>query len=144
MRIANMSIMARIVACFVVLAAVVGASVWYAVAQMRAIDERYSHLLDREAAGNAAFARAQARVYDSGRIMWRMVATGEKDDRSTPWIIWLRPPLEVNHARACARQAIPVLLDIAPGLTVAPGVHFDTHAGSEECRRDVRARPCPS
>ena len=71
----NISIMSRIVSCFAALGLVVGASIWYATSQMRSIDEHYTSLLEHDAEGNTAFARAQARVYDFGRIMWRAAAS---------------------------------------------------------------------
>ena len=75
MKLANLSILSRVAGCFAALGLVVGASIWYAAGQMRAIDDRYTVLVDKESFGATALTRAQARVYDFGRIMWRAVGT---------------------------------------------------------------------
>ena len=77
MRISNMSIMWRIGGCFAILAATVAFSVWYSASKMMELDNRYSALLENDSVANVQIGRAHGRIYNFGRLTWRMVAADD-------------------------------------------------------------------
>ncbi|MBI5112408.1 MAG: methyl-accepting chemotaxis protein [Rhodovulum sp.] len=80
MNFSNLKIVYKIVACFLLLGAVVGGGLWYATSQMRAIDAEYSSILEKDVQGMKAGLRANQRIFDFGRLAWRIIAETEMAD----------------------------------------------------------------
>ena len=74
MKFSNWKILYKIVVCFALLSLVVGFGVWFATARMTQIDQIYSEIIDRDVQGMKAGLRANQRVYNFGRLTWRIIA----------------------------------------------------------------------
>ncbi|MGO3931868.1 methyl-accepting chemotaxis protein [Rhodopseudomonas pseudopalustris] len=74
MNISNMKIIYKIAACFLLLSVVVGVGIWHAAAKMSEIDRLYSDMLDNDLQGMKANIRANTRLYNIGRLSWRVIA----------------------------------------------------------------------
>ncbi|CAL8971871.1 Methyl-accepting chemotaxis protein McpQ [Rhodoplanes serenus] len=74
MSIANIKILYKIIACFVLLGCVVAGGLWYATSQMKTIDTVYSDIIERDARATVAAARANQRVYNFIGLTWRLIA----------------------------------------------------------------------
>ncbi|MBI5112395.1 MAG: methyl-accepting chemotaxis protein [Rhodovulum sp.] len=74
MSIANIKILYKIIACFVLLGCVVAGGLWYATSRMKIIDTVYSDIIERDARATVAAARANQRVYNFIGLTWRLIA----------------------------------------------------------------------
>ncbi|ABD07685.1 methyl-accepting chemotaxis sensory transducer [Rhodopseudomonas palustris HaA2] len=74
MKLSNVKILYKILACFVLLSVVVAGGVWFAAAKMGEIERLYAEMLDRDVQSMKANIRANARVYNLGRLSWRVIA----------------------------------------------------------------------
>ncbi|RED37809.1 methyl-accepting chemotaxis protein [Rhodopseudomonas thermotolerans] len=74
MKLSNVKLLYKILACFVLLSVVVGLGVWYAASQMSEIQRTYASMLEQDVQGMKAGLRANQRVYNFGRLSWRMIA----------------------------------------------------------------------
>ncbi|MBX9777347.1 MAG: HAMP domain-containing protein, partial [Xanthobacteraceae bacterium] len=79
-KISNVKILYKILACFVLLGLVVGGAIWFATAKMKAIDDTYSAILEHEVRALKAGIRANIRVFNFGRLSWRLIAENEIAD----------------------------------------------------------------
>ncbi|NVN87031.1 MAG: methyl-accepting chemotaxis protein [Rhodopseudomonas sp.] len=80
MKISNVKILYKILACFFLLSIVVGCGVWYSASKMEAIDRLYSDMLEKDVQGLKAGMRANQRVYNFGRLSWRIIAESDIAD----------------------------------------------------------------
>jgi len=80
MNISNVKILYKILACFVLLGLVVGGAIWFTVSKMNTIDHDYSAMFDHEVQGLKAGIRANLRVYNFGRLSWRLIAEDDIAD----------------------------------------------------------------
>jgi methyl-accepting chemotaxis protein len=76
----SVKILYKILACFVLLSAVVAFGVWYAAAAMGEIDRGYASILENDVQGMKANFRANARLYNFGRLSWRLIADADPAD----------------------------------------------------------------
>ncbi|MFZ5739348.1 MAG: methyl-accepting chemotaxis protein [Pseudomonadota bacterium] len=74
MKLSNVKLLYKILACFVLLSVVVGLGVWYAASRMSEIQRTYASMLEQDVQGMKAELRANQRVYNFGRLSWRMIA----------------------------------------------------------------------
>ncbi|MGP9812814.1 methyl-accepting chemotaxis protein [Rhodopseudomonas sp. NSM] len=74
MNLSNVKIIYKIAACFLLLSVVVGVGIWHAAEKMSEIDKLYSDMLGNDVQGMKANIRANARVYNIGRLSWRVIA----------------------------------------------------------------------
>lgn len=80
LKISNMKIIYKIVTCFVLLSLVVGGAIWFATAQMKAIDHRYSALIENEVKALADGLRVNQRTLNFARIYWRLIAETDQEE----------------------------------------------------------------
>ncbi|MFZ5738949.1 MAG: methyl-accepting chemotaxis protein [Pseudomonadota bacterium] len=74
MQLSNVKLLYKIIACFVLLSVVVGFGLWFATSKMEEINRTYAAMLDNEVQGMKANFRANARLYNFGRLSWRIIA----------------------------------------------------------------------
>ncbi|RED29048.1 methyl-accepting chemotaxis sensory transducer [Rhodopseudomonas thermotolerans] len=74
MQLSNVKLLYKIIACFVLLSVVVGFGLWFATSKMEEINRTYASMLDNEVQGMKANFRANARLYNFGRLSWRIIA----------------------------------------------------------------------
>ena len=77
MKLSNWKILYKILFCFALLSLVVAGGVWFATSRMKSIDQLYTDLIEKDGAGVKAGMRADLRVYNFGRLSWRIVAETE-------------------------------------------------------------------
>ena len=80
MKISNVKILYKVLACFVMLSVVVGFGLWFATSKMAEIDSIYSEMLEKDVQGMKANLRANQRVFNLGRLSWRIIAETEMAD----------------------------------------------------------------
>jgi methyl-accepting chemotaxis protein len=80
MKISNVKFLPKILFCIGLLAAVTAGAVWYASASIRAIDATYSNMIANDVDAIRLGARASQRVYNLGRLSWRIIAETEMSD----------------------------------------------------------------
>ncbi len=80
MKISNVKILYKVLACFVMLSVVVGFGLWFATSKMAEIDSIYSEMLEKDVQGMKANLRANQRVFNLGRLSWRIIAETELTD----------------------------------------------------------------
>ena len=80
MKISNVKILYKVLACFVMLSVVVGFGLWFATSKMAEIDSVYSEMLEKDVQGMKANLRANQRVFNLGRLSWRIIAETEMAD----------------------------------------------------------------
>ncbi|ABD87354.1 methyl-accepting chemotaxis protein [Rhodopseudomonas palustris] len=80
MKLSNVKILYKILACLLLLSVVVGCGLWYATAKMTEIDRLYAEMLDKDVQGMKANFRANARAYNFGRLSWEIIAETEAAD----------------------------------------------------------------
>ncbi|MGO3927828.1 methyl-accepting chemotaxis protein [Rhodopseudomonas pseudopalustris] len=80
MKISNVKILYKVLACFVMLSVVVGFGLWFATSKMTEIDSIYSEMLEKDVQGMKANLRANQRVFNLGRLVWRIIAETEIAD----------------------------------------------------------------
>jgi methyl-accepting chemotaxis protein len=76
-KLSNWKILYKVLTCFALLSLIVAGGVWFATSRMKAIDQLYSNLIDKDVAGMKAGLRANQRVFNFGRLTWRMVAESD-------------------------------------------------------------------
>jgi methyl-accepting chemotaxis protein len=114
LKISNIKFLPKILACIGLLAAVTAAAVWYASTSMSAIDTTYSRMLDKDAMAIKLDARANGRVYNFGRLTWRLIAETEMSDMS-----------KTAAEMVANRQEIMSLLDQAKARAPTYAARFD-------------------
>src|SRR4051812_44416955 len=80
MKLSNVKILYKILACLGVLAAVAGGAIWYAAVNMKAIDNAYTEILDKDVATMKTVMAFQNRVLNFNRLSWRIIAETRVDD----------------------------------------------------------------
>ncbi|MBI5132272.1 MAG: methyl-accepting chemotaxis protein [Rhodopseudomonas palustris] len=81
MKFSNIKILYKILACLALLSVVVAGGIWYATAKMSEIDRLYSDMLEKDVQGVKANIRAAARIYNFGRLSWRIIAETDPASR---------------------------------------------------------------
>jgi methyl-accepting chemotaxis protein len=79
-RLSDVKLLYKILACFVLLGAVVGATIWYATSRMKAIDDLYSDIVAVDVAGMKYELLASADVFNLTRLSWRLIAQTDVED----------------------------------------------------------------
>ncbi|AVT76548.1 target SNARE coiled-coil homology domain [Rhodopseudomonas palustris] len=74
MQLSNVKLLYKIIGCFLLLSVVVGFGVWFAASKMEEIDRTYASMLENEVQGMKANFRANARLFNFGRMSWRIIA----------------------------------------------------------------------
>lgn len=77
MKLSNWKILYKILACFALLSVIVAGGIWFATSRMQAIDQLYTDILEKDVRGVQAGLRANQRVYNFGRLTWRIIAETE-------------------------------------------------------------------
>ncbi|PZA11877.1 methyl-accepting chemotaxis protein [Rhodopseudomonas palustris] len=77
MQLSNVKLLYKILGCFLLLSVVVGFGIWFATAKMEEINRTYAAMLENEVQGMKANFRANARLYNFGRMSWRIIAETE-------------------------------------------------------------------
>ena len=80
LKLSNVKILYKILACLGVLAAVAGGAIWYATANMKAIDATYTAILEKDVATMKTVLALQNRVMNFSRLSWRIIAETKLDD----------------------------------------------------------------
>ncbi len=80
LKLSNVKILYKILACLGVLAAVAGGAIWYATANMKAIDNTYTEILEKDIATMKQLLLLQNRVEAFGRLSWRIIAETKLED----------------------------------------------------------------
>ena len=80
MKLSNVKILYKIMGCLGVLAAVAGGAIWYAAANMKAIDSAYTDILDKDVITMKTVMAFQNRVVNFSRLSWRIIAETRVDD----------------------------------------------------------------
>jgi methyl-accepting chemotaxis protein len=107
MHLSNIKILYKIIACFLLLSVVVGFGIWFAASKMEQIDRVYAAMLDNEVQGMKANFRANARLYNFGRLSWRLIAETDQAEMQK-----LSQEIAANHKEfsdfiAQAKQGLP-------------------------------------
>ncbi|XAT71141.1 MCP four helix bundle domain-containing protein [Rhodopseudomonas sp. P1] len=74
MQLSNVKLLYKIIGCFLLLSVVVGFGVWFAASKMEEINRTYASMLENEVQGMKANFRANARLFNFGRMSWRIIA----------------------------------------------------------------------
>ncbi|MDC7786327.1 methyl-accepting chemotaxis protein [Rhodoplanes sp. TEM] len=74
MKLSDVRILWKVLACIGLLAVIFAGTVWYATGQMREIDTRYTELVGQKAVGIRSSLRTNISGYNFGRLTWRLVA----------------------------------------------------------------------
>ena len=74
MKISNIKILYKILACFVLLGTVVVGVIWFATSKMKAIDNVYSEIIANDVLALQASSRFQGYIYNFNGLIWRLVA----------------------------------------------------------------------
>ncbi|MBI5114072.1 MAG: methyl-accepting chemotaxis protein [Rhodovulum sp.] len=77
MAVSDIRILYKILGCFALLSIITGGGVWYATSSMTEIDRNYSDLIERDVQGMKRMMQAEQRVFNFGRLSWRMIAETE-------------------------------------------------------------------
>ena len=80
MKLSNVKLLYKILACFVLLGIVVGVTIWFATSRMTAIDDLYSEIIAEDVTGMKHALSANAEVYNFTRLSWRMIAETGADE----------------------------------------------------------------
>ena len=80
MKISNVKFLTKILACIGLLALVVAGAIWFATARMSAIDGLYTKIIADDVAAMKASIRANQRIFNFGRLAWRIIAETEMTD----------------------------------------------------------------
>ncbi|RAI45425.1 methyl-accepting chemotaxis protein [Rhodoplanes roseus] len=83
MKLSDVRLLYKVLACVCLLAAVVAGTVWYASSQMLKIDVRYTELVEQKAAGIRSSLRTNISAYNFGRLTWRLLAQTDPADVRT-------------------------------------------------------------
>ena len=80
MKISDIKILYKILACFGLLVAVVAGAVWFATSRMSSIDQAYSKIIEKDAMGALSMVRAN-RAFTAFRLAaWQIVAETKMED----------------------------------------------------------------
>jgi len=74
MNLSNVKILYKILSCFLLLALVVGTATWYATSRMRAIDDTYSRIIDKDVAAALSVTRASRSFLSYRLSAWQLIA----------------------------------------------------------------------
>src|SRR5882672_46113 len=84
MKISDVRILYKILACFGLIAIVVAGAVWFATSRMKAIDASYSAIIEKDAAAMKSALRLQGLIFNFERLTYRVIAeTDVKDMKKT-------------------------------------------------------------
>uniref|UniRef100_Q07QE7 Methyl-accepting chemotaxis sensory transducer n=1 Tax=Rhodopseudomonas palustris (strain BisA53) TaxID=316055 RepID=Q07QE7_RHOP5 len=108
MNISNVKILYKILACFALLSVVVGFGLWHTSSKMYEINQVYSDMLEQDVQGMKANFRANARIYNFGRLSWRLIA-----ETDTAEMAKIGQEIGANYREftefvATAKKALPV------------------------------------
>uniref|UniRef100_Q07QF3 Methyl-accepting chemotaxis sensory transducer n=1 Tax=Rhodopseudomonas palustris (strain BisA53) TaxID=316055 RepID=Q07QF3_RHOP5 len=109
MKISNVKILYKILACFLLLSFVVGGGLWFATSKMSQINQLYSDMLENEVEGVKFNLRANARVYNFGRLTWQLIAETEMGEMQKVSREVAANYKEFQSFIATAKKAIPAL-----------------------------------
>jgi methyl-accepting chemotaxis protein len=76
-KLSNVKLLYKILSCFLLLSVVVGFGIWFTAAKMEQIDHTYAAMLQNDVQGMKANFRSNARVYNLGRLSWRVIAEND-------------------------------------------------------------------
>ncbi|RJF76222.1 methyl-accepting chemotaxis protein [Rhodopseudomonas palustris] len=107
MKLSNIKILYKILACFVLLSLVVGFGLWFSAAKMDEIDRTYAAMLENDVQGMKANFRANARVYNLGRLSWRVIAETDPAEMQKVGAEVATNQREFNDFIALAKRALP-------------------------------------
>src|SRR5262245_35459511 len=79
-KLSNVKLLYKIMACLGLLAAVAGGSIWYAASGLKAIDNSYTEILEKDVATMKTVFALQNRVVNFSRMSWRIIAETRVDD----------------------------------------------------------------
>jgi len=74
MKISDIKILYKILSCFLLLALVVGTATWYATSRMRAIDDTYSRIIEKDVAAALSVTRASRSFLSYRLSAWQLIA----------------------------------------------------------------------
>jgi methyl-accepting chemotaxis protein len=80
LKVSNIKFLPKILFCIGLLAVVTAGAVWYASVSISAVKEIYSGMIANDAEAIKLGARANQRVYNFGRLSWRIIAETEMSD----------------------------------------------------------------
>ena len=80
MKLSNVKLLYKILACFVLLGVVVGVTIWYATSRMKAIDDLYSEVIAVDVSGMRYELVASAEVFNLTRLSWRLIAETDVEE----------------------------------------------------------------
>jgi methyl-accepting chemotaxis protein len=80
MKISNVKFLPKILFCIGLLAVITAGAVWHASTSINTIDATYSNLIANDVEAIKLGARANQRIYNFGRLTWRIIAETEMPD----------------------------------------------------------------
>ena len=80
MKISDVKILYKILACFALLVVVVGGAVWFATSRMSTIDQTYSNIIEKDAMGAISMVRANRALTAFRLANWQIVAQTKMED----------------------------------------------------------------
>ncbi len=80
MKLSNVKILYKILACFALLVAVVAGAVWFATSRMSATDQAYSNIIEKDAMGAISMVRANRALTAFRLASWQIVAQTKMED----------------------------------------------------------------
>jgi methyl-accepting chemotaxis protein len=124
MKFSDWKILYKILTSFVLLTVVVGGGVWLATSRMKQIDQVYSDIIEKDMQGLKAGLRANQRVFNFGRLSWRLIAETEMEVMKK-----LSDEIAVNQKEFAsymetARKMMPI---VAPRLDEASALFADIY-----------------
>ena len=124
MKFSDWKILYKILTSFVLLTVVVGGGVWLATSRMKQIDQVYSDIIEKDVQGLKAGLRANQRVFNFGRLSWRLIAETEVEVMKK-----LSDEIAVNQKdfasyMETARKMMPI---VAPRLDEATALFADIY-----------------
>jgi methyl-accepting chemotaxis protein len=79
MKISDVKILYKILSCFLLLALIVGAATWYSTSRMRAIDDTYSRIIEKDVAGALSITRASRSFLSYRLSAWQLIAETKQE-----------------------------------------------------------------
>ncbi|HXH43134.1 MAG TPA: methyl-accepting chemotaxis protein [Bradyrhizobium sp.] len=124
MKFSDWRILYKILTSFVLLTLVVGGGVWLVTSRMKQIDQIYSDIIEKDVQGLKAGLRANQRVFNFGRLSWRLIAETEMEVMKK-----LSDEIAVNQKEftsyiETARKMMPI---VAPKLDEAAALFADIY-----------------
>ncbi|NEW89986.1 HAMP domain-containing protein [Rhodopseudomonas sp. WA056] len=108
MQLSNVKLLYKIIACFILLSVVVGAGVWFAASKMGEIERSYASMLENEVQGMKANFRANARLYNIGRLTWRIIAETDQAEMQRLGLEVATNQKEFTEFVAQAKKGLPI------------------------------------